>query len=337
MNEIVQKPNGWPLKSVKEGTGMATISGGKICVQGPIDYLGGQNLEDPAWETGYSHCFLRPFSSIVIGRKENRKKIVYLGNPGHIVYVLLGVANEIGKLEGLRCAGALTLSGDGEDLTLCFFPSLPKRRKMDYDLDHISAHIGVKDGKIIANEIHGKLRPSGGIYSIENVPLDLIQKGESNFAFEMEYSEAILMDPAGMVVGNMPPKINQKRLPKIIETVEHSVIKTIACSLPTPNGLVPYNSPLVVRVGVVLNSEIKKNGLASAVLEPLRHGTKPYGTRIHRYIDASKVIPSWPSDASVFVEVGIPPEPLPHDYSFFNFKSATINKYSGVTHNIPFQ
>ena len=331
MTESLRKPKGWSLEGIIEGTGIATVGSGKISVCGPIGYIDGLNLIDPAWETGYSHCFLRPFSSIVIGRKQIGKKIKYLGDPGHIVYVLFGVTNEIGELEALRCAGALTLSEHDENLTLCFFPSVPKMGRMDYDLDHFSAHIAINDGEINAKEIHGKLRPSGGIFPTENVPMDYIQKTKTNFAFEMEYKEAILMDPAGMVVGNMPPKIDPRHLPRIIGTVDNSVTKTITCSLPTANGLVSQNSPLIIRVGVVLNSEIKKNGLTSAVQESRRHGTKPYTTRIHRYIDASKVNSSWPSDASIFVEAGIPPEPLSHDYSFLNFKSATIEKYNGIT------
>lgn len=61
------RPRYVPRDWVREDIGFATLHNDMLGILAPAEYVG-PALVDPSKATGYMHCFLRPFQSLMLGR-----------------------------------------------------------------------------------------------------------------------------------------------------------------------------------------------------------------------------------------------------------------------------
>lgn len=308
--------------------GAATYEKGRLEVLSPLEYCQ-INYRDPTKETGFVHSYLRPYQGIVQGHWNSREgRLVELGNVEAVVFVLV----ETPLPPGLRCAGALSFGNTRNGHTFCFFPALPRRGIEDREVDHLSAHIRFESGKVVASNIHAKIRLEGNAFATENVDLNNLRMDQYHFAFECWWNEAALLDPSGSVIGDSKIfRDSIKKAKNARSQIRRIQPQAFACSAPTEDGLLPPRLPMLVRVGVITDTGIlKKGGTDKAISQPKAIGSTPFATRLHRFKDIHLIAQRWPRDVSLFVEIGLLPEKKRKDYMLPDVSKAELGSHTPV-------
>src|SRR2546422_3788895 len=305
-----------PRIKCRPGRGAVTLFEDQVVVSAPIDYGYANWFQDPTTKAGYVHAFLRPFRAVVAG---------FIPQPGFIVYPFVDAA----PLDGLRCPGAISVYRNHDDgFTFVFFPAIQKMPQDQSEVDHLTAHIDFESGAIRLGEIHAKVRLGGQDLPNKNLrlnrdnsegaPFGFVKNDDHHFAFECWCRDARFLDPAGRLESTLiwSSKLRPNRKPRLRAAIEGSIPRTIACPAPTRSGLVPVESPLLVRVGLLTEKgKMVKGGADAALSRP--HGEKlgVTGLRVQIYRDIRHIDPSWPQGANLFVEVGLLKTSPPSDHN----------------------
>lgn len=305
---------------VREDMGFAVLDRDMLGILAPAEYAG-PALIDPSKATGYMHCYLRPFQSLMLGRwNVGKGGIVQFRNLRTIVYVLV----EEPGFQGLRCGGAIALAKARRGFTLALFPCTERRDTEKREVDHFSAHLEFENGKIIKRECHIKMRKEGTTHPNVNVPLEKMISDDYHFAFEYWIGDVLFLDPAGSIVSPLKSVWSTKGRRELESSVNNARISTMGCSLPTLDGVIS-SGPLLIRIGLLTEQGIVKAGSVQRALSPPHVAHKgEHATRIHRCKDISKLDSDWPSDISLFVEVGLLRFRPPKHYSYPDLRRSTF-------------
>jgi hypothetical protein len=255
-----------------------------------------------------------------------------LSGPGSLIYILVEEAVlSLPQNGGLRCAGAITLSR-GADFTFCFFPSIPRAVSSLPEVDHLTAHFDLEQGKLQVSEVHAKARRGEDILPRVNVPLENIRKDEGHFAFEYWVRDIPLLDPAGAVTSRVGPIWNEPiDLQRLNDRIRDAQPRTFACSAPSVNGLIPPGVSLVLRVGVLTEiARAEAGGTEMAVSKPYVGRYDNFRSSIHRYRNTQNLRPDWQEDVSVFVEVGFLRRLPTRDYVLPDLRGTTFEEMVGA-------
>jgi hypothetical protein len=202
--------------------------------------------------------------------------------------------------------------------TLVFFPAIQKMPPDQSEVDHLTAHIDFEDGVIRIGKMHAKVRLGGQDVPTKNLelkkdnrdgaPFGFVKCDDHHLAFECWCRDVRYFDPAGSLESTLiwSSRVREDRKQQLRTAIENSILRTIACSAPTQSGLVPVESPLLVRVGLLTEKgRSLKGGADAALSQP--HGTALglTGLRLHLYRDIRAIDPTWPAGVSLFVEVGL--------------------------------
>src|SRR5947208_6556390 len=240
-----------PRIKCRPGRGAVTLFKDQVAVSAPIECGHGGWFQDPTPRAGYVHACLRPFRAVGAG---------FIPHPGFVVYPFVDAA----PIDGLRCPGAISVYQNPRGgFTLVFFPTMQKVRPTESEVDHLTAHIDFDAGAIRINEMHAKVRLGGLDVPTKNLvlkgekddsrPSGFVKRDDHHVAFETGRRSVRDLDPAGSVESRLlwSTKISQPRKSRLRTSIGNSIPRTLAGSVPTPDGLVSPAAPVLIRVGLL--------------------------------------------------------------------------------------
>ncbi len=303
----------------------------QIAVSAPIDYGHARWFKDPTTRAGYVHAFLRPFRAVVAG---------FIPQPGFIVYPFVDAA----PLDGLRCPGAISVYRNPKGgFTLVFFPAMQKVQPSESEVDHLTAHIDFNAGVIQIGEMHARVRLGGLDVPTKSLvlkgekdndrPFGYVKHDDHHLAFEAWCRAVRYLDPAGSVESSLlwSAKIRQSRRPHLRTAIESSVLKTLACSAPTQDGLVSPGVSVLFRVGLLTEKgRDLKGGPDAALSKPHGVALGVSGLRLHLYRDIRGIDPGWPKGVSLFVEVGPLKSNPPNDHNLPDVRESSFQRLTSA-------
>ena len=321
-----------PKIKCRAGRAAVTLFKDQIAVSAPIDYGHARWFQDPTTRAGYVHTFLRPFRAVVAG---------FIPHPGFIVYPFVDAA----PIDGLRCPGAISAyQNPRRGFTLVFFPTMQKVRPTESEVDHLTAHIDFDAGAIRIDEMHAKVRLGGLDVPTKNLvlkgekdedrPFGFVKHDDNHFAFETWCRSVRDLDPAGSIESRLlwSTKISQARKARLRASIENSIPRTLACSVPAPEGLVSPGAPVLVRVGLLTEKGRElKGGPDAALSQPHGVALGVSGMRLHLYNDIRGIDPSWPEGVSLFVEIGLLKSNPPNDHNLPDVRGSAFQRITGAS------
>jgi len=321
-----------PRTKCRGGRGAVTLFKDQITVSAPANYHHARWFQDPSTKAGYVHAFLRPFRAVVAG---------FIPQPGFIVYPFVDAA----PLDGLRCPGAISVYRNPKGgFTLVFFPAMQKVPPTESEVDHLTAHVDFDNGTIRVEEMHAKVRLGGQDLPTENLelnrakddnrPFGFVNNDDHHLAFETWCKEVRYVDPAGSLDSALiwSSSVRQNRKPRLRAAIESSILRTLACSAPTRDGLVSPAAPALVRVGLLTEKGRElKGGSDASLSQPHGAALGLSGLRLHRYCDIRGIDPSWPEGVSLFVEIGLLTSNPPNDHNLPDVRESCFQRLTAGT------
>ncbi len=295
----------------------------RLAVDGPVG-LHLPTLVDPSIETGYVHSFLRPFQAAVLGRWNWRKgRPVMFTNIETIAYILLEGTDS----PYLRSVGAVSLAKAKNGYTIAFFPAFPRMRKHKREVDHLSVHFSFESGMIGIRDAHAKIRFEGDLLCSGNVPFDHFSHNDAYFALEYWCRGFRYLDPAVRIESTMPARWTDKKDKKRLRMlINRARVVSIGISAPTPDGMMPDDDPFLLRIGLVSDSRAREcGGFERAIGNPLCRNLRGKHMKTHLYHNVGKLAANWPTEVTLFMEIGLLDKSPRAIYSLPNISRRTVD------------